>query len=294
MDLHYKQEVRVGALLLVGIGLFLAGTMWLRGKSFSKEPTIPVQFEDVGTLKRGSPVKISGVTLGKVTDIEFRDVGNVLVKITLEKQIKPKTDASAVLATVGLVADAVIYFNPGTSAQLLPAGQVIKGTAEKGLTGIGTDLAEQAKQTLNNVRDLTGKRLADDIHETMVVMRRLMAFYSDRKEGPTAEIQGSLQSLQRLSTRLDSTLAQAELSKTLRRSDTLMTSLTVASDQMARVGQSIDSVLAKINNGTGTMGKLVTDTTLYHELRELTISVKGFMDELKKNPGKIPIQVKIF
>ena len=29
MDLHYKQEVTVGALVLLGIALFVGGTMWL-------------------------------------------------------------------------------------------------------------------------------------------------------------------------------------------------------------------------------------------------------------------------
>ena len=294
MDLHYKQEVRVGALLLGGIGVFLVGTMWLRGKSFSNEPTLLVAFTDVGTLKRGSPVKVSGVTLGKVEDIEFRGVGNVVAKMSLSQKVTPKLNATAKLATVGLVADAVIYFSPGTAPQLLPAGKVIQGTVDPGLTGLGTELADQAKQTLTNVRDLTGKQLSDDLHETMVAMRRMMAVYSNTKEGPAAELQTSMQSLQRLSTRLDSTLAEADLKTTLRRTDTLMTSLTATSTQMERVGKSIDSLLAKINNGQGTAGKLVTDTTLYHEFRELSISLKGFLDELKKNPGKIPIQVKIF
>ena len=50
----------------------------------------------------------------------------------------------------------------------------------------------------------------------------------------------------------------------------------------------------KINRGEGTLGKLMTDTTMYVQLRELSASLKAFVDDLKKNPGKIPIQVKIF
>jgi hypothetical protein len=34
MDLHYKREVTVGALVIVGLVIFVAGTMWLRGKTF--------------------------------------------------------------------------------------------------------------------------------------------------------------------------------------------------------------------------------------------------------------------
>jgi hypothetical protein len=34
MDLHYKREVTVGALVLLGLAVFLSGTMWLGGRSF--------------------------------------------------------------------------------------------------------------------------------------------------------------------------------------------------------------------------------------------------------------------
>ena len=61
MDLHYKQEVTVGTLVLLGVLLFVGGSMWLGGKTFSRAPKVHVQFEDAGTLKRGSPVKVSGV-----------------------------------------------------------------------------------------------------------------------------------------------------------------------------------------------------------------------------------------
>src|ERR1051326_3101451 len=60
MDLHYKQEVTVGALVLVGVALFVAGTMWLGGRGLSPAPVVRIAFPDAGTLKRGSPVKVSG------------------------------------------------------------------------------------------------------------------------------------------------------------------------------------------------------------------------------------------
>ncbi|MHB1328399.1 MAG: MlaD family protein, partial [Gemmatimonadales bacterium] len=77
MDLHRKQEVTVGVLVLGGIALFLAGTMWLQGKSFGRgQSAIQVSFADAGTLKRGSAVRVSGVNLGSVEEIDFRGVGD--------------------------------------------------------------------------------------------------------------------------------------------------------------------------------------------------------------------------
>ena len=87
MDLHYKQEATVGALVLVGAALFIAGSMWLGGKRFSRSPTVAVQFTDAGTLKRGSPVKVSGVQLGMVDAIQYQGYGKVLVHLHLVETV---------------------------------------------------------------------------------------------------------------------------------------------------------------------------------------------------------------
>ena len=65
-------------------------------------------------------------------------------------------------------------------------------------------------------------------------------------------------------------------------------------DQFTVTGARVDTLLLKINRGDGTLGKLMTDTTMYVQLTELSASLKAFVDDLKKHPGKIPIQVKIF
>jgi hypothetical protein len=43
----------------------------------------------------------------------------------------------------------------------------------------------------------------------------------------------------------------------------------------------------KMNRGEGTLGKLMTDTSMYHQLTDLSRSLKEFLDDLKKHPGKI-------
>src|SRR5262245_41339042 len=106
MDLHRKQEVTVGLLVLFGIGLFIVGTMWLRGVSFSRRPQVQIACPDAGTVKRGSAVRVSGVTMGSVDEVEFQDVGKVIVTINLSPKVQPKIDATARLVSVGLAGDA--------------------------------------------------------------------------------------------------------------------------------------------------------------------------------------------
>jgi phospholipid/cholesterol/gamma-HCH transport system substrate-binding protein len=295
MDLHYKQEVTVGVLVLAGIGLFLGGTMWLQGRRFSQgDREVTIAFPDVGTLKRGSAVRVSGVNLGGVEDIEFESVGKVLVRVSLSPKVTPKIDATAKLATVGLVGDAVVVFHPGTSTEPLPPGQIIQGMVDQGLMEIGAELSGKAKETLTGLNEIANKRLADNLNATLEALQRFVDVYSNPARGPVKELTVSMQALQRLSDRLDSTLARAELEGTLRKSDTLMTTLSTTSASFTTTAARFDSLLQKINRGDGSLGKLVNDTLLYQDIRRVAQAVEKLVDELRKHPGKITIQIKAF
>jgi phospholipid/cholesterol/gamma-HCH transport system substrate-binding protein len=294
MDLHYKQEVTVGALVLVGALLFVGGSMWLGGKRFSRTPTVSVSFTDAGTLKRGSPVKVSGVSLGTVEDLRYVEYGKVLVRLNLDKQVVPKKDASASLATVGLVADAVIKFNPGVAPEPLPVGAVIVGTMEKGLMDVGGELGDQAKELLGGLNKVEYKKLSEDLSRTVAAFQRLASVYSDTANGPTGELATTMKALQRVSARIDSVLAVAQLDRALRTADSLMANLTALSSDAQSTAKRLDSLLARVNRGDGTLGRFVSDTAFYDNAQRLVKSLQEFVDDLKKHPGKIGLTVKLF
>ena len=295
MDLHHKQEVTVGVLVLAGLAIFVGGTMWLKGSSFSQGGGgVRIQFADIGTLKKGSVVKVSGVSLGKVESVEFERVGKVFVTVSLSPRVAPKIDATAKLASVGLVSDAVISFNPGSSSQPLPPGQVIQGVVDQGLMDIGADLGERAKTTLDGFNQIANKKLADNLNATLAAMQKMMAVYSATGSGPVGQLTSTMTSLQRLSARLDSAVAEARVARTLRTADTLMTTAAASGAQFTVTAQRLDSLLQKINRGEGTVGKLMTDTLLYNDLHRVSGALEKLIDELRKNPGKITIQIKAF
>lgn len=294
MDLHYKQEVTVGALVLVGAALFIGGSMWLGGKSFSRSSTVAVQFSDAGTLKPGSPVKVSGVQLGIVDDIEYQSYGKVLVRLHLEEAVQPKRDAAAELASVGLVADAIINFNPGSSPEPLPQGAVIIGTVQRGFMDIGTDLGAQAKGVLTSVETIRFKEVSEDLRRSLQAFERLARLYSNTASGPIAQLTTTMQGLRLVSARIDSVLVAARFDRTLRTADSMMANLTQLSASAQSSAAQLDSVLAKVNRGEGTLGKFMSDTLFYQNTQRLVKSLQDFIDDLKKNPGKIGITVKVF
>jgi phospholipid/cholesterol/gamma-HCH transport system substrate-binding protein len=294
MDLHYKQEITVGALVVIGIALFIGGTLWLSGKSIGNEPTITISFPDVETLKRGSPIKVSGVPLGTVQEIEFQSYGKVLVRASIDPRVQPRRDASATLASTGLVADAVVNLNPGTAAEPLPADAVIPGQVERGIMSSAGDLAAKASEVLANVSEIANKKLADDLSRTLNAVQRLATLYADRTSGPTAELTRTLTDFRLMRDRLDSTLTQLNLVGRVETADTLVKSLSRLSVDVSTTAARFDSLLAKVNRGEGTLGKFVADTGFYNRARETLRAIQEFVDDIRKHPGKLGITFRIF
>jgi phospholipid/cholesterol/gamma-HCH transport system substrate-binding protein len=178
---------------------------------------------------------------------------------------------------------------------------VIIGTQKAGLTDRATQLGDRADSVLLGAQSIVNQKTADQLHETMNALQatlratqKTMAVLSDPHEGPAAELTKTMAAFRQLSTRLDSTLANPALARTLGRTDTLTGNLAAMTSQLTTTSARLDSVLAGVNSGRGTIGKFATDTGFYADIRELTHSMKRLLDELQKHPGKVPVTVKLF
>ncbi|HKU61384.1 MAG TPA: MlaD family protein [Gemmatimonadales bacterium] len=303
MDLSYKQEVTVGSLVILAIVLFIVGTTWLSGRSVASDSDDwwKIQFKDAGNLKTSSPVKISGVAVGKVERIRLLDVNKVLVEVSLPERISPRVDASAQVVAVGFVGDAAVQLDPGDAPEKLPRDRIIIGTQAAGFTDLAANLGDKADSVLVGAKAIVNQKTADQLYATMSALQatlkagqRTMEIYGDAGKGPTAQLTRTLETLERMTARLDSTLANPGLTQALTRSDSLTANLAAMTAQLSSTGARLDTLLLRINQGQGTMGKFATDSGLYNDLRATTQSMKNLLDELQKHPGKVPVTVKIF
>ncbi len=303
MDLSYKREVTVGTLVILSIVLFVVGSSWLKGSSImaDEDEFWRIQFKSAGNLKASSPVRISGVAVGAVERIQLVEVGKVIVSVTLPDRIMPKVDATAQVVAVGFVGDAAIEFHPGVAPQALPRDRVIIGSQAGGLTDVAQTLADRADSVLLGAQHIVNKRTADELYATLTALQgtlkaaeRTMRVYGDPQQGPTAQLTRTLGTLEQLTVRLDSTLANPALTRTLNRADTLTENLAGMTAQLTSTGARLDTLLLNLNQGRGSLGKFATDTGFYTDIRQLSQSMKQLLDELKKHPGKIPVTVEIF
>jgi phospholipid/cholesterol/gamma-HCH transport system substrate-binding protein len=239
--------------------------------------------------------------VGKVVDIKLLEPGKVEVTISLPDEIQPKSDAHAYVRTVGLAGDAALVFVPGTDPNPLPKGQVVEGVQAPGFADMAGKLAGNADTLLTSVRALVGPKRAEQLDQTLarlnatlVSTQALMALYANQKSGPTAELQATLVEFRTLAARLDSTVSAPAIVRARDKADTLVGNLNEMSVQFRATGERLDSVLAKLERGEGTMGKLATDTVLYQRFTELSASVDSLVRDLRKNPGKLGVTVKMF
>lgn len=294
MDMRYSREVIVGAIVTIAILVFIFGTMWLSGRSVASDNLVRIQFANVSGLKRASPVRVSGVNVGRVERIEFVDVGKVVVTASLPEKIRPRVDAEAKIVSVTLVGDYAVDVDPGRASQFLSPGKIILGTQDLGLSGRAMELSDRADSILIGAQAIVNKQTAEQLRSTLTALegtlkaaQQTMQIYGDSTRGPTAELTRTMAAFRQLSTRLDSTLANPALGRTLSRTDTL-------TGNLAAMTARLDSTLAAVNRGQGTFGKLATDSGLYYDMRDLSKSMKELLDELKKNPGKVGVTVKLF
>jgi len=303
MELSYKREITVGTLVIVAIALFILGTTWLSGRSVGADSGKfwRIQFGDAGNLKVSSALRISGVSVGKVQAIQLVDVGKVLVAVSLPERIHPRVDATAEIVAVGFVGDAAIEFDPGKAPQPLTRDRVIVGTQAPALMDRAKDLSDKADSVLLGAQAIVSQRTADQLQATLRALQgtlrstqHAMDLLGDERNGPTAELTRTMASFRSLSTRLDSTLANPALARTLGRADTLTGNLATMTAQLTTTTARLDTVLAGVNSGRGTIGKFATDSGFYTDIRELSQSMKRLLDELEKHPGKVPVTVKLF
>lgn len=295
MDLHYKQATAVGGMVLVAVVTFVAGTIWLQGRSFGGGTLYTATFADIGSLKRGSAVRVSGVEVGNVERIDFRGVGDVAVRLNLSNSdVLPREDATAAITSIGLIGDVVLDYSPGSSANPLAEGGEIPGSLTGGLTDLGSGLVGRAESLMDSLAILFTTQLSTDMHETFQASQAMFRILADTVTGPVGELTRALGAMRSLSVKVDSLLASDGFQGTISNFDSTAAGLKVMTRQLTVATARMDTLLLNMNSGKGTLGKLVTDTTLYQGLLETQRSIQALIDTLTASPGKLNIKVELF
>ncbi|OLC88270.1 MAG: hypothetical protein DMD38_01685 [Gemmatimonadetes bacterium] len=296
MDLTYKQEVGVGAIVLIGVAVFLVGMFYLTGRSLRAGGiSVDVMFQSVAGLKQGDPVLVSGVKKGRVARVALERVKSVRVTLELTKDVAPHIDASAAVAALDLFGAKFIDYNPGSREEMLARGRVITGSNSPDITDVAQGVANRANELMENAANIVSDRLGEDIHNTLVVTQRAMTTLANAPEGPfIKQTTRTLQATERVMERVDSMLG----SGTGANIDSISKNLARLTDHLGHTTSALDTLLSRMNRGQGTLGKMASDTMMYHDLHELSVSLTALLTDLKEHPDKYVkpglIRVRLF
>ena len=150
-------ELGTGFFVLLGLGaLFFLTTQTTTSSTFSDSEAYEVtaRFENVGSLKNRAPVSMSGVTIGRVTGVEFDPLGlDAIVTFVIDSRFDQiPDDSDATILTSGLLGSQYIGLQPGGSDIYLEDGSeiqftqsaiVLENLISKYLFNQGSDSAEE-------------------------------------------------------------------------------------------------------------------------------------------------------
>ncbi len=115
------REGSVGLMLLAGVGIFIAASMWLKGLGpGSQKYNITAQFPDAGGIQQGGPVRYRGVRVGKIAAIK---PGANFMEVTLEitdPDLRIPSNAIAETNQTGLIGEPVVEITPRGQVNLSP------------------------------------------------------------------------------------------------------------------------------------------------------------------------------
>jgi len=126
---YTKTEIVAGAFVMFGLAVLGYLSISIGGLKLLPQDSyrVTARFSNVGDLKMRAPVKVAGVTVGRVTSIGLTDfVGEAVLAI--DRGVRLPKDSIASITTAGLLGDAFISLSPGGAEQDLVEGGRITQT----------------------------------------------------------------------------------------------------------------------------------------------------------------------
>ena len=289
-----SREVKTAILILSCIAIFIFGFSYLKGASLlDNSKIVSTHYTDVEGLVVGSNVTINGMNVGRVKNIDFdENYEKISVTFSLRSDLTFSNKSKAQLYEPGLIGGKAIAIlpvyekgntvqdgdvlpseiKPGltelVNQQIAPLQDKIEGlltSADSLFAGVSNVMNYQTQnnlkmaleglsQSVNNVAKLTENM-------NRVVLQNEMNF-----RGTMSNLNDTSKNLSSLS----DSLSQMPLGATLR--------------NFEKTSKDLKSIIARLETGTGTAGKLLNDEALYNKLLGSSEALEALLTDLKANP----------
>ena len=289
MDNTKRNVAALGALTVLAIGLFVFGLYYLLGSPLLKGGMdVVVMLESGGGLKRGDRVTLQGVNVGAVRSVQLNGPQGVTAVLRLDDDLPLPADTRA--NVMGDVFGAhTVELLPGTAMVKLEKGDTLRGMNEPALAETATELSATARSVLIRADSLLSPEAVRDIHATTAILPGSAA----QLRAAFTELRLAAAALKRTTESIDQANTGPALAAAIGRIDESARAMSAVAAQMEKSLAPLQSVFAKVDQGRGTLGMLVNDTTLYTELNGAAQSIRALATDMKANPKRY-VTIEVF
>jgi len=276
-----RTQIKVGVFVFAVLVLAMYVIFMLGGEKqmFQRRYALNASFDDISGLRVGAPIQLAGLQVGYVDKIRFpknladKKIG-IELKINKKYQARIRSDSTAKIETQGLLGDKFIFVTVGSEEQpVLNNGEVIQTVESTSIF----DIAKKSSDIVNDVKDAadSAKKFFEgmytsraDVGETLHSLKNIMKqaetgsgfihalLYDPKGKEIVSDMADGIKSLKDLVGSTDD-----ENKKTGQVSNILKNLKSASKD--------IKEIASRVNNGEGTIGGLLTDPSVYNDLRSL-------------------------
>lgn len=305
-----KREYSIALMVLGGIVLLIFGINYLKGLDLLQRRNIYYAvYNDVSGINDASPVIFHGYKVGQVVGNELMPDGSgrIVVKFQIdEDNLHMPRDTRAEIFSADLFSRAVRIIL-GTSDQLAERGDTLKSGSEMSLT-----------ESVTNQIDPLKRKAEGMLASVDSVLTSLQLILNENARGDIdasfANLRGTLESIRSTAQRFDALMAQESttISAVLANAQKVSADLASHSKELDHIFANVDSLTATLANGRlehmlanleatseqlkaaltgiqegqGTLGKLMKDDSLYNNLTAASHELDVLLEDLHTNPNR--------
>lgn len=288
-----NREVRVGLFVLIGVAAFLIALFTFTDVgTFRGRYYVTTIVPDAGGVRRGDPVQMRGVNIGRVVGFGMVPDG-VEIRLELYDEYEVPEGSVAHLKSSGLLGGMTVDVIPGLSEETIDSGDMLPGTSAEGLISSAEALGVEADTVLRRINALLAPGTINAVGQSAGELRTLLVelnALTARQRQELTELSGSLR---RSAAGIEGATAGPELARSVARIDSLTARMNTTSVSLDVAARSLDAVLGRVERGEGTLGLLSTDDELYVNLNAAAANINALVVDIRANPSRY-IDLRVF
>lgn len=295
--LKISRELKTGLAAIIIIVLFVWGFNFLKNQSvYDSTRTFYIKYANIQGLTSTSLVNISGLDVGKVSNISFdpENKGILVVKISLTNNIKFSKNSIAQIYSPDLLSGkAIKIILAGDNDEYAISGDTLKGSIDLGLLG---DLGNQIGPLKSKVENF--------VSSTDSLMLGLTELLDDENQ---KNLKSSLDNFKNISYKVDKILENNnnKIDSILSRANEGMVAFSQMMDSLNQADlkatvfklqhtlDNFNQLLDSIQSGHGSLGKIVNDDKLYDNLEAASKELEELLRDFKLHPKRY-VNVSVF